>query len=213
MRVISLNAEQMSSNRDLCDEMFCHRKFEFNDRQNWGLRVDYKGRELDEYDYCLAHYLIVVDERGRHIASTRLLPTTGRTMIKEHFSHLIDEDRHLGDQIWECSRFFSRPGYGIKPYIALFAAGHYFAKKMKFSSYVGVTSIRMTKIYTRCGWQPELLTGSQSNTDSIIACLWPINTDTLSSILCKHNIDDVDFSDFRLALPSMHRRYLRGAVA
>ena len=43
-------------------------------------------REIDQYDLLNPLYLILKDENGKHLGSCRALPTTGPTMIADHFS-------------------------------------------------------------------------------------------------------------------------------
>ena len=88
--------------------MFSHRTMQFRDRRRWEVTVDENGHEKDEYDYLRPHYLISATSDGMHEGSLRLLPTSGRTMVNEHFSHLMNGSVH-DPLIWECSRFCLSP--------------------------------------------------------------------------------------------------------
>jgi acyl homoserine lactone synthase len=90
----------MNVNPELLDQMFEQRARVFGERLGWNVKV-IDGRELDEYDDLQPAYIIIAD-RGRVVGSVRLMPTTGRTMLAEHFPEVRCAGR-IGK--WEATRF------------------------------------------------------------------------------------------------------------
>ena len=89
----------------LRDTMFRDRAAQFSERLRWeAVRVDQNGYEIDQYDALDPLYVIWELEDGTHGASMRILPTTGRTMLNEHFMHLTDNVEIRSPFIWECTR-------------------------------------------------------------------------------------------------------------
>jgi N-acyl-L-homoserine lactone synthetase len=121
MQIDRINSEWYP---DLLDQMFRMRAREFRDRLKWDVVV-VDGREIDDYDNEDATYLLVV-KNGKVTASVRLIPTTGRIMLRDHFFR-IDPD----PSVWEATRFCGGPS-------SIFAL----AKEMtKFGLERGITSI------------------------------------------------------------------------
>jgi len=85
--------------------MFRARKRLFKDRLRWHVSSDAEGREIDRYDALSPKYLIAVNEQGCHEGSLRLLPTTGDTLLKDHFAATFDGTPIESPRIWECTRF------------------------------------------------------------------------------------------------------------
>ena len=83
-------AKQLAKRPLLRDSMFRDRADQFKTRLNWQVEVDQNGFERDEYDALNPLYVIWESPQGLHQGSLRLLPTTGCTMIEDHFSHLLD---------------------------------------------------------------------------------------------------------------------------
>jgi len=81
-----LYADQLSQFPKLADSMFKARADQFKTRLGWDVTVDENGHERDQYDDVNPLYLIWENADGSHGGSLRLLPTTGRTMVNEHFT-------------------------------------------------------------------------------------------------------------------------------
>ena len=73
----------------LADSMFRDRADQFATRLGWDVQVDGHGHERDDYDALNPLYVIWEGPDGRHRGSMRFLPTTGRTMINEHFTDVL----------------------------------------------------------------------------------------------------------------------------
>jgi acyl homoserine lactone synthase len=84
----------------LLDEMFRMRARVFGERLGWDVTIT-DGQERDAYDALDPSYIIIAPH-GRVQASVRLLPTTGRTMLAEHFPEVPITPSPL---TWEATRF------------------------------------------------------------------------------------------------------------
>ena len=89
----------------LRDQMHRFRARAFKDRRGW--RVDVTdGRETDSFDAQDVVYFILTGNDGRHVASLRLLPTTGPYMMADVFPEVLgDLPPYRSARIWESSRF------------------------------------------------------------------------------------------------------------
>ena len=87
-----LYADQLDEFPQLRDTMFRDRADQFKTRLNWDVSVDENGFERDEYDDLNPLYVIWETPQGTHSGSMRLLPTSGRCMVNEHFSELMNGD-------------------------------------------------------------------------------------------------------------------------
>lgn len=90
------------------DQMHRDRKRVFVDWLRWKVDVVDGVYEIDRFDNDDAVYLIE-SERGRHLASIRLLPTTKPHLMSEVFSSLCAEGVPRGPDIWEFTRFCISP--------------------------------------------------------------------------------------------------------
>jgi len=84
-----LRGSQLASHPKLANSMFRHRAVQFRDRLGWDVTVNAQGHEKDSYDALDPLYVIWQQDDGCHGGSMRFLPTTGPTMVNEHFSDLI----------------------------------------------------------------------------------------------------------------------------
>jgi hypothetical protein len=100
-----IHADTLPAHPALARSMFRDRARQFRDRLGWAVTVDAAGEERDAYDALNPLYVIWQDAGGRHAGSMRFLPTTGQTMVNDHFRHLTGGVRIESPLIWECSRF------------------------------------------------------------------------------------------------------------
>lgn len=109
--IIAIEKRDQKKHADLLDQMFKARKRVFFDQLGWDVPVS-GDRERDAYDDLDPVYLMLVDADCRqHIASLRLLPTTGPTLLHDVFSDTLPEAADLAaPQIWECTRFCAQDG-------------------------------------------------------------------------------------------------------
>jgi acyl homoserine lactone synthase len=170
-------ATQLESYPRLRESMFRDRARQFSERLKWDVHVDDDGLERDTYDAINPLYIIAEDRSGRHAGSMRVLPTTGPTMINDHFLHLTDGVEIRSPFIWECTRFCLSPGADGRVAGALMLAGAQFGCASGLSHSVGVFDARMILIYRRLGWMPEVLGAQGQGRTAISVGLWSMDAD------------------------------------
>ena len=124
----------------------------------------------------------------RYMGSMRILPTTGQTMVNDHFIDLTDGVEISSPLIWECTRFCLSPNAGKlagKAAAALMLAGCELGVRFGLDSSVGVFDARMVHIYRRIGWAPEILGTRGEGADAISVGLWEINEESKAQICAK----------------------------
>lgn len=156
----------------LRDTMFRDRADQFKTRLNWAVTVDRDGFERDEYDALNPLYVIWQDQQGRHGGSMRLLPTTGPTMVNDHFAHLTGGGAITSPLIWECTRFCLSRAAGPRVAAALMLAGGEVMRHFGIEHYVGVFDARMERIYRFIGSSPDILGQQGAGRERISVGLW-----------------------------------------
>ena len=165
--------------------MFRDRAEQFKERLGWDVNVNPAGEERDEYDALNPLYLIWEREDGSHGGSMRFLPTIGRTMVNDHFSHLTDGVHIQSPFIWECTRFCLAPGAASTVSAALMLGGLEVGLNLGLSHAVGVFDARMLRIYGRLGWLPAVLGQEGEGRAAICAGLWAYTPDLRAPLLKK----------------------------
>ncbi len=167
-----LYADELDEFPKLRDTMFADRAAQFRDRLAWEVEVDAAGHERDSYDAMNPLYVIWQQACGRHGGSMRFLPTTGETMVNDHFTHLTGgvEIRH--PLIWECTRFCLAGGADPQVSAALMLGGLEVGLGNHLTDAVGVFDARMMRVYRRLGWQPTLLGAAGRGRDAVSVGLW-----------------------------------------
>lgn len=103
--------------------MHLDRADQFQRRLRWDVSVDRRGWEADEYDRDDTLYVIWVMPDGTHGGSMRFIPTSGQTMVNDHFGSLLGRRVINDPKIWECTRFCLRDGVPSRVAAALMLAG------------------------------------------------------------------------------------------
>ena len=85
--------------------MFIARKQVFVDLLRWDVPVLENRYEIDQFDDERATYLVIADNRGGHLGSSRLLPTTQPHILGDLFAGLCDGVSPRGPDIFEITRF------------------------------------------------------------------------------------------------------------
>lgn len=155
----------------LAQGMFRDRTAQFRDRLDWDVSVSRDGFEMDEYDRLNPQYVIMTDASGQHRGSMRFLPTTGRTMVNEHFTDILGGGALVSPLIWECTLFCLAPN--AEPTVAaglMLAAGE-ILQGFDIKHFVGVFDEPMLRVYKALGASPEVL-GTLSGTS---VGLWEFN--------------------------------------
>lgn len=163
---------ELSASPRLAASMFRDRATQFRDRLGWDVTVDHSGWEQDEYDRLNPLYVIWETPTGRHGGSMRFLPTTGRTMVNEHFLDLSGGVAIQSPFIWECTRFCLSPEADGRIAGALMAGGSELMRAFDISHFVGVFDQRMKRIYRLIGAVPDVLGEAGAGRDRIAVGLW-----------------------------------------
>ena len=181
-----LTTQDLAALPRLSDSMFRDRARQFHARRGWNLRIDGDGRERDQYD-GLPGALYVVWERpdGTHCGSMRFLPTTGRTMLAEHFAELTQGRSIASRYIWESTRFCLAPGAEPRIAPALMLGGLEIGLGHGLSHAVGVFDAPMLRIYRRLGWPPAVLGTTGSGRGAISAGLWAFEKELRAPLLAR----------------------------
>lgn len=181
-------ADQLTRFQYLADTMYSDRAAQFKGRLEWKVDVDDRGRELDQYDGLNPLYVIAEDRQGRHAGSLRFLPTIGRTMVNEHFTHLTDDVTIRSPLIWECTRFCIAPDAAGGVSSALLLASCEMGLRFGLEQAVGVFDPRMPRIYSRIGWSPDVIGTGGEGQDRISVGLWTFSESARDAISSRSGI-------------------------
>lgn len=182
-------ADTLAEFPHLQKSMFLDRAEQFKHRLGWEVRVDANGEERDEYDDLNPLYVIWERPDGLHGGSMRFLPTTGQTMVNDHFRHINGGERIESPFIWECTRFCLAPGADRRVTAALTLGAGELMEKFQLERFVGVFDPRMERIYRLMGLSPEVLGRVGQGADAIGVGLWDMRPEAFAPTLDKVGID------------------------
>lgn len=183
-----LYADQLDQFPKLRDTMFRDRADQFRARLGWEVEVDGEGFERDQYDACNPLYVIWENADGTHGGSMRFLPTTGRTMINEHFTDILGGGTITSPLIWECTRFCLSRDAESRVAAALMLSGGEIMRGFGVAHFAGVFDARMVRIYRLIGWSPEVLGTQGSGRDAISVGLWEFTAEAQAKVAAKAGI-------------------------
>ena len=175
----------------LASTMFQDRARQFRSRLKWDVSVDENGWERDQYDPFNPLYAIYELPDGTHGGSGRLMPTTGRTMVNDHFQSLTGGGPITSPLIWESTRFCVSPRIGgdmaqaSRISTALMLAGCEVGLRYNLEFYVAVFDAPMRRIYRSTGWAPEIIGEQGEGRDRLCLGLWEINKAARENILAR----------------------------
>lgn len=181
-------ADELSSDPVLQDTMFLDRAAQFKERLNWGVNVDERGWETDQYDELNPLYLIWQNPDGRHAGSMRCMPTTGRTMVNEHFTHVTGGVKIVSPLIWECTRFCLAPGASPVVAAGLLLGCLEAALRFGVEQAVGVFDARMPRIYSRIGHSPDVIGTCGTGKEAISVGIWTVTEAARAEVCCRSGI-------------------------
>jgi len=181
-------ADQLDQFPRLAETMFKDRAAQFHTRLGWEVQVDDTGAERDSYDDLNPMYIAWERPNGTHGGSLRLLPTTGDTMINDHFLNLTDGVRIQSPLIWECTRFCLAPGTEPRVSAALMLGVLEIGLASHLEHIAGVFDARMIRIYRRIGWGPTILGTAGTGREAISAGLWPCDETYRPRLLSKAGV-------------------------
>ena len=167
----------------LAHSMFTDRAEQFSRRLGWEVSVNAAGEERDQYDDLNPLYVIWERANGLHGGSMRFLPTTGRTMVNEHFAHINDGHTVESPLIWECTRFCLSPDADRRVSAALALGAGELMAHFALEHFVGVFDPRMERIYRLMGLIPEVLGRKGEGREAIGVGLWSMNEDAFAPTL------------------------------
>ncbi|MGH1368336.1 MAG: acyl-homoserine-lactone synthase [Maritimibacter sp.] len=159
----------------LAHSMFADRAEQFSRRLKWQVTVNDAGEERDQYDALNPLYVIWENAKGLHGGSMRFLPTTGRTMVNDHFAHINDGHAIESPLIWECTRFCLSPEADRRASAALALGAGELMEHFALDHFVGVFDPRMERIYRLMGLVPEVLGRAGAGRDEIGLGLWAMD--------------------------------------
>ena len=171
----------------LRDGMHRDRAFQFRDRLKWDVTVDDQGWEADDYDALNPLYVVWEPSPGVHGGSMRFLPMSGRTMVNDHFAHLMSGPI-TSPLIWECTRFCLAPDAGPRVAGLLMLAGGELMRAFSLTHLLGVFDARMVRIYNAIGAAPEVLGSAGDGRDRISVGLWPYRPDDRLKVLRRAGV-------------------------
>ena len=181
-------AEDLHKFPKLADTMFRDRADQFQTRLGWEVSVDARGYERDQYDALNPLYVIWEMPDGTHGGSMRFLPTTGRTMINEHFTDIMGGGTVTSPLIWECTRFCLTRGAPAHVAAALMLGGGEIMRGFGITHFVGVFDARMVRIYRMIGASPEVLGSQGEGRDQISVGLWDFTEDAQARVARRAGI-------------------------
>lgn len=183
-----LHAADLARHPRLARSMFTDRADQFARRLGWDVSVSDSGEERDAYDAQNPLYAIWELPDGRHGGSMRFLPTTGRTMVNDHFAFLNDGHPIESPFIWECTRFCISPRADRRAAPALALAAGELMEAHSLTQFVAVFDARMERIYRRMGLTPEVLGRRGTGRAAIGAGLWSMDAAAFAPTLARVGI-------------------------
>ncbi|MEO3417416.1 acyl-homoserine-lactone synthase [Roseovarius sp. CAU 1744] len=183
-----VNGSQLTSLKKLKRSMHLHRTAQFFTRLQWNVDVNEWGEEHDEYDAINPLYIILEDFDGEHEGSLRLLPTTGKTMVNDHFLQLTDGVEIRSPYIWECTRFCVAPTAERLVAAKLLAAGAFLMKEFCIDHFVGVFDEKMQRIYRALDASPTILGKQKTHNGNIGVGLWQFDQESYERILTRARV-------------------------
>ncbi|MDX8355600.1 acyl-homoserine-lactone synthase [Cognatiyoonia sp. IB215182] len=187
-----VHATNLFLHTDLAIQMFTDRADLFGRRLGWDVHVDQVGMERDEYDTQNPIYIIDQDEDGRHLSSMRLLPTTGRTMLNDHFPQICGIHEFSHPNTWEVTRFCVAPGADRKSASRLLAAGARMMKEMSIKQFVATFGTSMKRIYRRAGVSPEVVGTGRTRHGEVNVGIWKYSSAGYQELLLRSQTDEVE---------------------
>ena len=177
---------------DLARTMFRDRAHQFSERLKWNVNVDQNGFERDQYDAINPIYILVENQQGNHAGSMRLLPTTGRTMINEHFAMTLTSGPVQDAATWECTRFCLSQDSDPKTALKLFASAGRLMQEYDVTSLVAVFDRIMLRKYRLSGVSPTLLGDVKLGDSTVIAGQWCFDVMLLDSLMARAGLDPAE---------------------
>lgn len=157
--------------------MFRDRKRIFVDALGWDLPVVDGLYERDQYDGDQAIYLLATDPAdGTHLASLRLLPSTGPHLLVDHFADLCENGVPVGSTVFEMTRYCVSPklrdrdaAWRARQMLSLGLVE--FALLYGIDRLTGTTSLEWLPSILSIGWDVDVLGPAQRIGDQDVVAL------------------------------------------
>ena len=165
------------------ETMFVDRKRLFVDLLGWDVPIIDGRYEIDRFDGAHARYLIACDERGNHVGSMRLLPTTEPHILDTLFAELCDGAMPRGEDVFEITRLClpSRLGAAERLRVRnlLISAMVDHATAAGITALTGVVQADFRKQILTMGWACEALGWPRVFGRQLLGAFWlSIGTET-----------------------------------
>lgn len=187
-----LCSHELIQHNDLALGMFTDRAKQFRQRLGWDVTVDHIGLERDQYESCSPIYVIDHDVNDVHCASMRLLPTTGQTMLNDHFRAAYDGPDISAPDTWECTRFCIAPSADRFAALRLLAAGARLMHELNLKRYVATFDERMRRVYEVANVSPKILGSTCTKHGQVSVGVWHFSRETYNDLLRKSCIDQLE---------------------
>ena len=92
------------------DQAYRLRHRVFVEERGWSDLARPDGREVDRFDTADAIHMLFVDQ-GEVLGYQRMLPSTKPHLLSEVLPQLCEEERPVGPNIWEWTRYCVAPSY------------------------------------------------------------------------------------------------------
>jgi N-acyl-L-homoserine lactone synthetase len=178
-------------------EMHHDRKRVFVDQLGWKLPSAGSWLEVDEFDNEYTVYLIACSAHDdRHLASVRLLPTTGPHMLNTIFADLSEGGPVVGEDVWESSRFTIAPlglrGTEVMRLSQYLALAHVeFALLNDIRRYTMIGEIHRVATVCAMGWKVRpLCLPTDCGGKKVVSMEVSIDEDTLTNMRRRFGIDE-----------------------
>lgn len=159
--ILTIENYPESAHQTALETMFADRKAQFVDFFRWDVPVVDGRFELDQFDTSDAAYILVVDGRGQHEASLRMLPSWLPHLLGDIFPHLCVTGVPIGPATWESTRLClpSRHGTARRRELrnALISAMADFALARNIEHITGVIPEAFRREVLAMGWRAEPL--------------------------------------------------------
>ncbi len=179
--------------RGLLDAMFRLRFEVFHRRLGWRVTTR-AGREVDGYDRLDPVYMAARRDDGDVVGCWRMLPTTGRYMLRDTFPELLDgEEAPRDPRIWELSRFAvaqAAPGDHRAALVGnttleMIREVIEYADDHGIDAYVTVTSVALERLLRRSGIPLHRFGEGRSRRVghvNSVACWVPVNDEMRAAV-------------------------------
>ncbi len=157
------------------ETMFTHRALQFVGRHHWPLRLAAGGLEIDEFDDDLTTYCIV-EEDGQHLASLRLRPARGGSMVERHFPALRERAGGRLHGGVEVTRFCAAPDLESERRLTAVAdlllglCRH--CQRSGIPGVFGVVFPTAARVIRQAGWPGQVLAESRDHRGTLQMMEW-----------------------------------------